>query len=285
MSVKKHSKSRHLAVAVVFAAMVTATVPAWAQSSNSGSSSSGSDENVYSAIDTLNSNSRLEMISNTTGLMENLAGTGNAIAENETQRSIVTAENILKDRLSTIGQDSTTTSTGTGSGMNLDFSSSGTNNQGSASQIDQTTSMYAPKLVVSFSLPTSRERAVQMAKNLSMRMKTTPNLSRLNEVEIIMKGGEATLHGRVTTPRDRTLVERIIMFEPGVRSVKNELVVDVKLAAQDPLWAGVNGNFDQLPSIEAIRESRLARQTRLVVEQKKSFERGTPKIVTPSAPL
>ena len=259
-------------VAIVFPSSV-----GLAQTSSTSSTSGGEeDSEIYSALDVMSENSRLSSLTFLTDELIN-----NSVMDSTTS-SIETASTILQNRLNGTTDDSTTSeSTRTATGLS---SSTNTINTGDASQIDEDTSMYAPKLVISFALPTPVERATRLAKDISIRMRTTPNLSRQNHIEVRLSGNVATLTGTVATPRDRILVERVIMFEPGIFGVRNELTVDPKLAAQDPLWASVNGDYDQLPSVEALRASRQSRQKRLTVETVKSSERRKNNTTSTSLP-
>jgi hypothetical protein len=42
---------------------------------------------------------------------------------------------------------------------------------------------------------------------------------------VSVEGATATLRGEVASERDRTLAERLVLFEPGIDSVRNELKV------------------------------------------------------------
>ncbi len=246
-------------------------VPVLAQPSFAQSSSSSSDEeNTTTSIMDF-TESRME---NITSLTEQMLE--KPISDQETV--FTTGNQVLSDAItsgSSTGTGSSSSSLVTGSELGgMTFNSADEINTGSASQIDSTTSMYAPKLVVSFAVAAPREKAIKLAKSLNLRMRMTPNLSRMNRVEIQMNDHVATLLGTVATARDRSLMEQIVLFEPGVIHVQNDLKIDPKLAEQDPLWADVDGDATQLPSVEAVRAAREARRPRLVVELRESSKRA-----------
>jgi osmotically-inducible protein OsmY len=61
-------------------------------------------------------------------------------------------------------------------------------------------------------------------------------------VNVALSGGEITLRGTVATDADKRLMERMMLLEPGVSSVKNELVVQGSASASEPV-----------ESVEAVR--------------------------------
>ncbi len=66
-------------------------------------------------------------------------------------------------------------------------------------------------------------------------LQVTP-LSRIRQVEPItvrLEGDTAVLTGRVPTGHDRLLAERLVLLEPGIRAVRNEILV-VEASSQSP---------------------------------------------------
>jgi hypothetical protein len=57
------------------------------------------------------------------------------------------------------------------------------------------------------------------------RLTRIPSVRNAENVAVSMDGSVVVLQGAVPTERDRELVARLIMLEPGVRDVRNELVV------------------------------------------------------------
>lgn len=61
------------------------------------------------------------------------------------------------------------------------------------------------------------------------RLERIPSITGSQQVEVRMDGPVAVLRGVVATPRDRELIGRLALLEPGVRDIRNELVVDPSL--------------------------------------------------------
>ena len=57
------------------------------------------------------------------------------------------------------------------------------------------------------------------------RLSKLPGLSRYNKVAVELEGVTATLSGQVVSQREKTLVERLVLLEPGINDVKNDLVI------------------------------------------------------------
>ncbi|MDD3470032.1 MAG: hypothetical protein PHE53_08655 [Thermoguttaceae bacterium] len=262
-----------------FVPVLTQELLAQSSSSSSSKSSSGSKSGSNSSAD--EESKTTSIMDFTESRMENVTSLTEQMLEKpiSDQESVFTTGNQVLSNAITSGSSTATgdssSSLVTGSELGkMTFNSAKSINTGGASQIDSATSMYAPKLVISFAVAAPREKAVKLAKSLNLRMRMTPNLSRMNRVEIRMNDQVATLLGTVATSRDRSLMEQIILFEPGVIHVQNELQIDPTLAATDPLWAGVKGDATQLPSVEAVRAARELRRPRLVVELRESSQRA-----------
>lgn len=66
-------------------------------------------------------------------------------------------------------------------------------------------------------------------QSFQSRLPRIPAISDSDQVDVKMDGATAILTGTVASPRDRELVARLILLEPGVRDVRNELEVDPDL--------------------------------------------------------
>lgn len=105
-------------------------------------------------------------------------------------------------------------------------------NNTSASTVNRATGMYEPKLAIGFELPTQMAGEVNAA--LTHRLQTTPGLPPSNRIAVSLEGRTAVLRGEVASERDRSLVEKLILFEPGVSSVRNDLKVKSPSPAKQP---------------------------------------------------
>ena len=83
--------------------------------------------------------------------------------------------------------------------------------------------VYEPRLAVAFDVTRPTEEAV--AQNLVRLLAASPGFPSAGRIEVSVAGAIATLRGEVASERDRTLAERLILFEPGIDSVRNELKV------------------------------------------------------------
>ncbi|MFN5230911.1 MAG: BON domain-containing protein [Planctomycetota bacterium] len=61
-------------------------------------------------------------------------------------------------------------------------------------------------------------------------------------VNVSLSGGQITLRGNVATDADKRLMERMMLLEPGISSVKNELIVQ-----------GSETGSDSTETVEAVR--------------------------------
>lgn len=83
--------------------------------------------------------------------------------------------------------------------------------------------MYDPRLSIAFEV--TRPTEEEVAESLARLLTASPGFQSANRFEVSVEGGIATLQGEVASERDRTLAERLILFEPGIDSVRNELKV------------------------------------------------------------
>lgn len=91
---------------------------------------------------------------------------------------------------------------------------------------------YAPRLVVGFdyALPTSAE----LAQTLERQVLRVPGLQRLGPIEVSVEGQTAILRGVVSSEHQRDVAEQVVLLEPGVRAIQNELVVADPAVAAPP---------------------------------------------------
>ncbi len=83
--------------------------------------------------------------------------------------------------------------------------------------------MYEPRLRVGFDVPAPIESEVQA--QLTNLLRSCPHLHQTSPIEVLLEGRTATLRGEVASERDRILAQQLILFEPGISRVKNELIV------------------------------------------------------------
>ncbi len=83
--------------------------------------------------------------------------------------------------------------------------------------------VYEPRLSVAFDVTPPPAEAV--AEDLARLLRAAPTLQASDQIAVSVEGRVATLRGEVASERDRLLAERLILFEPGIDSVRNELKV------------------------------------------------------------
>ena len=68
---------------------------------------------------------------------------------------------------------------------------------------------------------------VQVSTKATSRLTKIPTLSEGNKVSVsVSEEGLAVVTGSVVSERDRSIIERLLELEAGVRTVRNELVVN-----------------------------------------------------------
>jgi osmotically-inducible protein OsmY len=87
----------------------------------------------------------------------------------------------------------------------------------------QRAKMYDPRLTVNFDFTPRPSEAI--LATLVRRLESSSKLHLTGPIEVSLEGGTATLEGEVASKRDRTLAELLLLFEPGVSAVKNNLKV------------------------------------------------------------
>ena len=61
---------------------------------------------------------------------------------------------------------------------------------------------------------------------VTTRMQHLPAMAKFGSIQVAMQGRTAVLAGRVPTERAKRLAEGVVMLEPGVSDVQNDLIVD-----------------------------------------------------------
>lgn len=88
---------------------------------------------------------------------------------------------------------------------------------------------YEPRMVVGFDFAPPPSPAISAV--LTDQLRALPGIDPANRIEVSVAMGIATLRGEAVSERDRALAERLLMFEPGISAVKNELKVRPLAAA------------------------------------------------------
>ena len=86
--------------------------------------------------------------------------------------------------------------------------------------------VYEPRLSIAFDVTRPSEQAV--AQGLARQLLASPEFHSTSRIEVSVEGAIARLRGEVASERDRALAERLILFEPGIDSVRNELKVSAR---------------------------------------------------------
>ena len=80
-----------------------------------------------------------------------------------------------------------------------------------------------PRWAVAFDVPGGRAAAV--SEVLTRQLAAIPGLHPQNQIAVSVAGSVATLRGVVASVRDRSLAEQLVLFEPGIATVRNDLQV------------------------------------------------------------
>jgi hypothetical protein len=83
--------------------------------------------------------------------------------------------------------------------------------------------IYPPRLEISFEhpgLPTGT-----LSTLLSERLRGCPAIHATAPIEVLLAGRTAIVRGAVASGRDRSLAQQLLLFEPGVSVVQNELKI------------------------------------------------------------
>jgi hypothetical protein len=80
------------------------------------------------------------------------------------------------------------------------------------------------QLKLGIAVPVSAPATV--ARQFNRRIAHIPQLRDAGQVRMRLEGGTAILEGVVATDNDRNLMAQLVMLEPGIVAVRNELQVD-----------------------------------------------------------
>jgi hypothetical protein len=83
--------------------------------------------------------------------------------------------------------------------------------------------MNPPQLAVSFAY--SAPPAEKLPALLHQRLADCPQLHAIGPIEVSMTGRTAIVRGTVASARDQFLAQQLLLFEPGISAVQNELRV------------------------------------------------------------
>lgn len=92
--------------------------------------------------------------------------------------------------------------------------------------------LYDPKLEVGFEIIPRDTQLVQ--QEIARHLQEDSARDRFGQIEVSLEGETATMRGTVASANDRSVAEALVLFEPGVRTVKNELVVRPAAPRQVP---------------------------------------------------
>ena len=87
------------------------------------------------------------------------------------------------------------------------------------------TRMYEPKLVIGFRQPPRSTSAV--SANLQNQIRQLTEINPSIQVSMFVAGETVHLQGEVGSEEERALIEQLMLFEPGISSVRNDLRVPV----------------------------------------------------------
>lgn len=82
---------------------------------------------------------------------------------------------------------------------------------------------YAPRYQVGFDYPLPASAEVEAT--LAQQLLRIPGMERLGPIEVSVVGQTAILRGAVASDHQRDVAEQLVLLEPGIREVQNELYV------------------------------------------------------------
>ena len=89
--------------------------------------------------------------------------------------------------------------------------------------------LYQPTLEIGFDLP---NRTAKLSSELTRHLQASPANRQGSRIAVSVEGRTAILRGEVASESDRTLAEQLVLFEPGISTVQNDL--QVKRSAPKP---------------------------------------------------
>jgi len=81
------------------------------------------------------------------------------------------------------------------------------------------------RATVKVRFPYTRPPAAQVSRAVTARWNRLPMPEKFNGISMNFENGVATLTGKVTPPEDKRMAEKLILLEPRVSSVQNQLEV------------------------------------------------------------
>jgi hypothetical protein len=115
---------------------------------------------------------------------------------------------------------------GFGGGFGNQFNTGQNNNTAGAQQL---------RVPVRIDFETGRISATDVSLKFARRLTKIPALDLKAPVAVKMDGRTAVLQGVVSSDRQRDLIARLALVEPGISSVRNELTIDSELAPAELL--------------------------------------------------
>lgn len=82
---------------------------------------------------------------------------------------------------------------------------------------------YQPRLAVGFEVPQAAPD--EFTATVARQLAAIPGLHPADQIEVSVADGIATLRGTVVSERDRSLIGALLLLEPGISSVRNDLKV------------------------------------------------------------
>jgi osmotically-inducible protein OsmY len=95
--------------------------------------------------------------------------------------------------------------------------------QAAAATPNTRTAMNPPRLEVSFAY--SAPPAVKLPSVLSQRLVECPQFHATSPIAVSLAGRTAIVRGAVASAQDRFLAQQLLLFEPGISAVQNELQI------------------------------------------------------------
>jgi len=223
-------------VCVSWTAMVllTATAPAWAQTSRGSTSSRGTSGSSMFGDRTLGGGIQSNAQSAQQGASgAPQVGNGDAVAQSQEGAGTVSGdERFLRENRqgAFVGAD-------TGDTVNLrsQMTGAGQQNFGNLfqnlfgnSNISNDTGRSNTQLRIPIKLGFAPRpiQTARVATGFTARLARLPEFHASGPIVVSMDGRTAVLQGVVASEADRQLAEKLVMLEPAVRAVRNELVVD-----------------------------------------------------------
>lgn len=100
--------------------------------------------------------------------------------------------------------------------------------------------MYDPRLAVDFQFAPRPAETVNLA--LAHRLESSLRVRGNSRIEVSWEGGKATLRGEVPSERERKLARLLLLLEPGVSDVQNDLIVKAPEPTPSPNRSPRPGN-------------------------------------------